>query len=84
MKISKIITHEKCDKCKKEYKDIYVSFGHPDEDFIWEWECGECGHINERLIKAFPMFGLFSKEEKEFFLKLCEEGVDNINANEGV
>lgn len=51
--MSRIITYEKCDKCGKEYKDIYISFGHPDEDFTWKWKC-ECGFKNERLIKALP------------------------------
>ena len=51
--MSRIITYEKCDKCGKEYKDIYISFGHPYEDFTWKWEC-ECGFKNERLIKALP------------------------------
>ena len=56
--MSKIITYEKCDKCNKEYKDIYISFGHPNEDFIWKWECSECGNVNERLIEALPWFSL--------------------------
>lgn len=56
--MSRIITHEKCDKCGKEY-NTYISFGHPDKDFTWKWKCDECGHINERLIKAMPRDRLF-------------------------
>lgn len=52
--MSRIITYEKCDKCGKEYPDIYISFGHPDKDFVWKWQCDECEHINKRVIKAFP------------------------------
>ena len=51
--MSRIITHEKCDHCKKEYKNFHISFGHPDHDITWKWKCGKCGSINERLIKAW-------------------------------
>lgn len=53
--MSRIITHEQCDKCKKEYKDIYISFGHPNKDFEWKWKCTECGCENKRIIKAMPL-----------------------------
>ena len=53
--MSRIITHEKCDNCGKEFKDFYRSFGHPDHDITWKWKCDECGYTNERLIKALPM-----------------------------
>lgn len=52
--MSRIIFYEKCDKCGKEYTDFYISFGHPEKDVIWRWECEECGAVNERLIKALP------------------------------
>ena len=42
--MSRIITHEKCDICKKEYNDI-----------TWKWKCCKCGSINERLIKAWKV-----------------------------
>lgn len=32
--MSRIITYLKCDKCGKEYKNIYISLGYPDKDFI--------------------------------------------------
>lgn len=35
-------------------KDIYVSFGHPEKDLVWKWECDSCKHVNEKLIKAWP------------------------------
>ena len=53
--MSRIITHEKCDTCKKEYKNFYISFGHPDHDIRWIWKCDKCGCINERLIKAWKV-----------------------------
>ena len=56
--MSQIITYLKCDKCGKEYKDIYISLGHPDEDFIWNWKCKCCGCKNKKLVKAFPMGNL--------------------------
>lgn len=52
--MSRIITHEQCDKCKKEYKNIYISFGHPQKDFEWRWMCTECGCENKRIIRAIP------------------------------
>jgi formate dehydrogenase maturation protein FdhE len=52
--VSQIITYLKCDHCGKEYKDIYVSFGHPEKDLVWKWECDSCKHVNEKLIKAWP------------------------------
>lgn len=53
--MSRIITHEKCDRCKKEYKNFHISFGHPDHDITWKWKCDKCGYINERLIKAWKV-----------------------------
>lgn len=44
--MSRIITHEKCDCCKKEYKNFYISFGHPDHDITWKWKCDKCWYIN--------------------------------------
>lgn len=44
--MSKIIHYLKCKECGKEYKDIYISFGHPDESFDWKWKCDNCEHIN--------------------------------------
>lgn len=55
--MSRIITYEKCDKCAKEYKNIYISFGHPDQDFEWKCKC-ECGFENKRIIEKLPMYGL--------------------------
>ena len=46
---------EKCDHCKKEYKNFHISFGHPDHDITWKWKCHNCGSINERLIKAWKV-----------------------------
>ena len=56
--MSRIITYLKCEKCGKEYDNIYYSFGHPEEDFTWNWKC-ECNHINKELIKALPMYGIW-------------------------
>ena len=70
--MSRIITYEKCDKCGKEYNDFYISFGHPDEDFIWKWKCEECDNVNERLIEAMPMFGFPNEVIKRIL------GEDNI------
>ena len=53
--MSRIITHEKCDCCGKEFKDFYKSFGHPDHDITWKWKCDNCGCVNERLIKAWKV-----------------------------
>ena len=52
--MSQIITYLKCDNCGKEYKDIYISFGHPKEDFVWKWKCNGCECVNEKFIKALP------------------------------
>ena len=52
--MSRIITSEKCDHCGKEYNNIYISFGHPDEDFTWKWKCEECKKVNERIIEKMP------------------------------
>ena len=52
--MSQIIRYLKCPHCGKEYDDIYISFGHPVEDFIWKWECKECHNVNEYLVGALP------------------------------
>ena len=70
--MSRIITYLKCDKCGKE-RNIYISFGHPDEDFTWNWKC-ECGHVNEKLIEAMPDIDFLSKETKENLWKLAFSG----------
>lgn len=67
IKLSRIIRSVKCKNCGKQYNDFYRSFGHPDEDFVWEWIC-ECGHINKKLIKAWPL------PQNGGWLKLNEHG----------
>lgn len=52
--MSRIITKWKCEECGQEF-DYYVSFGYPNEDFDFEWECSECGHINILHIEALSM-----------------------------
>ena len=51
--MSRIVTFLKCDHCEKEY-DTYISFGHPNEDFVWSWQCKECSGVNDYLVKALP------------------------------
>lgn len=70
--MSRIIYKEKCDKCNKEYNDLYMSFGHPEEDFTWKWECTSCGGINERTIKALPApwSAKFAQEMEEKYSKV--------------
>lgn len=60
--MSRIITSLTCEKCGKQY-DRYISFGHPDKDFDWQWKC-QCEHINTLHIKALPMRGWRSYETK--------------------
>lgn len=62
--MSQIITSLKCSKCNKEYNNLYISFGHPDEDFDWKWKCDECEEINVKHIEAMPMFGFGIKLKK--------------------
>ena len=52
--MSRIITEWKCEGCGTEFNK-YVSFGHPNEDFYFKWECGECGYENILHVKALPM-----------------------------
>lgn len=51
--MSRIIPFWKCEKCNYEFYQ-YVSFGHPDEDFIFKWVCPECKSTNELKVEAFP------------------------------
>ena len=51
--MSRIYTKWKCKKCKHKFSK-YVSFGHPDKDFVFEWVCGHCGYINKLKVKAMP------------------------------
>lgn len=51
--MSRIYTKWKCKKCKHKFSK-YVSFGHPDKDFVFEWGCGHCGYINKLKVKAMP------------------------------
>jgi len=62
--MSRIVTFLKCEKCETEYKDIYISFGHLDEDVYWQWQCNRyvvdtenVGYVNELLVKALPGYG---------------------------
>lgn len=52
--MSRIIRQLQCNSCNKQYNNLYISFGHPDEDFDWHWKCKECGEINIKKIKAMP------------------------------
>lgn len=51
--MSRIFTEWKCDNCESEFHQ-YISFGHPDEDFDFEWQCDECGYVNVLHVKALP------------------------------
>lgn len=53
--MSRIFTKWKCENCKEQF-DRYVSFGHPDKDFVYEWQCGKCGYVNKLKVKAWPRF----------------------------
>lgn len=53
--MSRIFTFWKCEHCGEEFQK-YISFGHPDKDFVFKWKCGKCEHVNELLVKAMPMF----------------------------
>lgn len=63
--MSIIITHLQCEHCEYEYKDIYISFGHPDEEFDWDWKCQECGEVNTYHVGAWPMFGRYRNSKEE-------------------
>lgn len=41
--MSRIITYRKCDNCGCEY------------DIIYKWKCKECGYVNSRIVKAWPL-----------------------------
>jgi len=51
--MSRIVTEFKCEHCKEIIK-AYVSFGHPEKDFIYTWICGKCRGENKMKIKAMP------------------------------
>ena len=51
--MSRIITKLTCKKCKVQLEG-YITFGHPEEDFEWTWECLKCNAVNEEIIKAMP------------------------------
>lgn len=52
--MSRIITSLKCAHCQSERKNLYISFGHPEHDFDWEWTCQKCGNQNVEKIAALP------------------------------
>lgn len=56
--MSRIITNFKCDHCGKEY-NTYISFGHPDNDFVWKWKCDKCNKVNKYLVEAMPHDSLY-------------------------
>lgn len=68
--MSRIIYSLKCKYCEAEVKNIYISFGHPNTDFIWEWKCKECGKINEELIEKLP---LMHDQIEEMFNDYCRK-----------
>lgn len=51
--MSVIIHKLACENCKQEFNG-YWSFGHPEKEFDWNWECGECKHIN--IYHVLPYF----------------------------
>ena len=71
--MSVIITEWKCEKCSKEFYK-YISFGHPDKDFDFEWKCGECGHINIRHIHSLESFDVLPPFITEMLWKETTNG----------
>jgi len=59
--MSQIIEHWECNHCGHEFNQ-YVSFGHPEETFIYKWKCSECNGINE--LKVYGQFALWDDLEK--------------------
>ena len=45
------VTYLKCAHCNEEYDNIYVSFGHPENDFDFVWDCEKCDTENTLSMK---------------------------------
>lgn len=58
--MSRIFKEWHCDHCGASFQ-YYVSFGHPDEDFVFKWKCNKCDGVNELRVKAMP-------HDKSFYL----------------
>jgi hypothetical protein len=52
--MSRIFRELVCEHCKQEYKDLWISFGHPEKDFQYEWQCEKCAKQNILEVKAMP------------------------------
>lgn len=79
--MSRIICFWKCTKCDSEFHQ-YVSFGHPDKDFIFKWVCPECKSTNELKVEAFA--DVSAKSIQHAFdgkaIKLNEKMLDEIKS----
>jgi hypothetical protein len=51
--MSNIINYLKCEHCGKEFKDIYISFGHNEYCFDYIWKCGHCEKKNVYKVKSY-------------------------------
>jgi len=61
--MSRIFNELQCEHCRKEFKDLWISFGHPKKDLKFPWTCKECGASNVLLVKAMPKYKV--EEENE-------------------
>jgi len=55
--MSQIYMNRKCKHCNEMVNDSYISFGHPNVAFIWNWKCDKCEGVNEVLTYSMPMYG---------------------------
>lgn len=52
--MSRIFMELACNNCNKTQEDMYISFGHPDNEFTAIWKCRYCGAENELFVEAYP------------------------------
>lgn len=89
--MSLIITKQACKHCNYEFEQ-YVSFGHPEEDFDFKWECPKCKKENiERLHSLYsfevrqrdPPSDLDSLPSTDYYTKFLDKWakseIENIN-----
>jgi len=54
--MSYIINELKCEHCNKLYSNLYISFGHPEENYKYKWKCKECNKENIEIIPSMFSF----------------------------
>lgn len=66
-----------CKHCHKHYDNLYISFGHPKESFVWQWMCENCLKVNQKNIPSYN-FDYDASQNWNCFLRINTKPIEEI------